>query len=217
MLQIQLGASRHGFLCGARSTWLRPRSCVSPHKSRGPYTWYQLLHQENPEPMLCWFWSRNPELPGDLLTLQDPHLDVAADLLDLYRQTGIDSLSLLAQELIQSQVFFKPISVHKYETILQFTTKDAQLFQGCWKRLRSTLDVAADLLDLYRQTGIDSLSLLAQELIQSQVLIGSPKTSSNLSRYTNTRRYYNLLPRMPSCSRAAGNIKLRFFDLAAIR
>ena len=33
-----------------------------------PYTWYQLLHQENPEPMLCWFWSRNPELPGDLLT-----------------------------------------------------------------------------------------------------------------------------------------------------
>ncbi|KAJ6136908.1 hypothetical protein N7497_012160 [Penicillium chrysogenum] len=39
---------------------------------------------------------------------------------------------------IEPQDIFKPISVHEHKTILQFTIRDAQLFHGCWKRLRST-------------------------------------------------------------------------------
>ncbi|KAJ6118832.1 hypothetical protein N7471_013452 [Penicillium samsonianum] len=40
----------------------------SPHPNNGLPNWHQLLRQQNPEPMLRWFWSRNQELPSDLLT-----------------------------------------------------------------------------------------------------------------------------------------------------
>ncbi|CAG8030037.1 unnamed protein product [Penicillium nalgiovense] len=39
-----------------------------PNPNNGVPNWHQLLYQQNPEPMLYWFWSRGTELPGDLLT-----------------------------------------------------------------------------------------------------------------------------------------------------
>lgn len=39
-----------------------------PNPSNGLPNWYALLQQQNPEPMLRWFWSRGLERPGDLLT-----------------------------------------------------------------------------------------------------------------------------------------------------
>ncbi|KAJ5159056.1 uncharacterized protein N7500_008707 [Penicillium coprophilum] len=39
-----------------------------PNPNNGLPNWYQLLYQQNPEPMLGWFWSHDEEIPEDLLT-----------------------------------------------------------------------------------------------------------------------------------------------------
>ena len=39
-----------------------------PNPNNGLPNWYQLLYQQNTEPMLGWFWSHDEEIPEDLLT-----------------------------------------------------------------------------------------------------------------------------------------------------
>jgi hypothetical protein len=40
----------------------------TPNPNTRRPNWYQLLYQQNPKPILGWFWCHGQELPGDLLT-----------------------------------------------------------------------------------------------------------------------------------------------------
>lgn len=98
---MQLGACLRGFRCGVRSTQLRPRSCMSPHKSRnmldtlghGSRTNVALVlgsvgvKAHTNSAVRCLGWA-----------FPDPRLDLVAYLQDLYQQIGTASLSRLAQK-----------------------------------------------------------------------------------------------------------------------
>jgi hypothetical protein len=68
---------------------------------------------------------------------------------------------------IEPQDLSKPISVHERKTILQFTTRDVQLFQGCWERLRPTPEIRLSTLG---PTVIKNLCQFADRDLANQLL-----------------------------------------------
>ncbi|KAJ5517486.1 hypothetical protein N7527_009046 [Penicillium freii] len=85
---------------------------------------------------------------------------------------------------IEPQDLFKPISVHARETILQFSTQDAQLFQGCWKRLQSTPDIEltlgpTEIMNLCKFADID----LANQLLHRGVDLRIPNPDNRLPNW----------------------------------
>ena len=78
----------------------------------------------------------------------------------------------------------KPISVEGHTTILQFTTRNAQLFQSCWKRLRSTPEIEltlgpTEIMNLCKFADID----LAKQLLHRGVDLRIPNPNNGLPNW----------------------------------